>query len=206
MASKGPQRLLYKRFLVGDDRKVKGRSNISKTGGGARDVRFGPWEKFEDIVKVMFPETTIKMTRRKDPRTGKYARHEAVVHVGTLLYQDDLRGRAQMAAMAVEFWEPTGARAFEGRLARAGKLPPFRPGTMPAGKGSVFMLLAQDANGMLGGTWVTEHALRNHQGWYKPFQQALLDALDGASATANVRGFIDLQTGEQCQLIGRVRG
>jgi hypothetical protein len=203
MATKGPQRLLYKRFLMGDDRKVKGQSNISKTGGGARDVRFGPWERFEGIVKVMFPETTIEMTRRKDSETGEYAPHKAVVHVGKLRYRDD---RGDPDEIAVELWEPTGARAFEGRLARAGELPPFRPGTMPAGKGSVFMLLAQDADGTLEGTWVTEHALRHGQGWYKPFQQALLDALDKASATANVRGFIDLQTGEQCQLIGRVRG
>jgi hypothetical protein len=203
MANAGPQRLLYKRFLVGDDLKLKGRSNISKTGGGARDVRFGPWEKFEGIVKVMFPQTVIKSTPRKDPQTGKYVQHQTVVHVGTLLYQDDNGATAQMS---VEFWEPTSARPFEGRLARAGTLPPFRPGTMPAGKGSVFMLLAQDAAGKLGGTWVTEHALRNLQGWYKPVQEALVEALDKASATDNLRGFIDLQTHQQCHLIGRVRG
>jgi hypothetical protein len=203
MASAGPQRLLYKRFLLGDDRKIESRSNNAKTGGGARDVRFGPWEKFEGIVKVMFPEPTIETTSRKNPQTGNYARHRAVVHVGTLLYQDD---HGAFARMPVKFWEPTSARGFEGRLARAGKLPPFCPGTMPAGKGSVFMLLAQDADRMLEGTWVTEHALRNREGWYKPFQQALVDALDEASAKQNVRGFIDLQTGEQCQLIGRVLG
>ena len=125
---------------MGDDLKLKARSNISKTGGGARDVRFGPWEEFETIVKVMFPKAITKSTPRKDPQTGKYARHATVVHVGTLVYQDQHGSAAQMA---VEFWEPTGARSFEGRLARR-TLPPFRPGTMPAGKGSVFMMLAQD--------------------------------------------------------------
>jgi hypothetical protein len=203
MASARTQRLLYKRFLLGDDRKVKSRSNISKTGGGARDVRFGPWEMFESIVRVMFPQTVVKSTPRKDPQTGGYVRHQTFVHVGTLLYQHDDGTTAQMP---VEFWEPTSARPFEGRLARAGTLPPFCPHTIPAGKGSVFMVLAQNVDGMLEGAWVTEHDLRNRQGWYKPFQQALLDALDEASTTANVRGFIDLQTGEQCQLIGRVLG
>jgi hypothetical protein len=203
MANPAPQRLLYKRFLRGDDLKLRSRSNISKTGGGARDVRFGPWDKFEDVVKVMFPQTVHKPSRRKDPKTGKYVKHQAVIHVGTLLFEDD---QGASAEMPVEFWEPTGARSFEGRLARAGKLPPFRPGTMPTGKGSVFMLLAQDATGKLGGTWVTEHALRNLSGWYKPVQKALVGALDKASATDNLRGFIDLQTGKECHLIGRVLG
>lgn len=198
-----PQRFLYKRFLVGDDLKLKARSNTSKTGGGARDIRFGPWEEFEAIVKVMFPKTVTKPTKRKDPQTGKYVTHAALVHIGTLLYTDD---NGATARMDVEFWEPTGARSFEGRLARAGTLPPFRPGTMPAGKGSVFMLLAQDSAGMLGGTWINEQALRTGKGWYKPFQKALLDGLDKASATDNLRGFIDLQTGKQRHLIGRVRG
>jgi hypothetical protein len=202
MSSAVPQRFIYKRFFVGDNKKLQGKSNIAKTGGGAKDVRIGPWSEFEPIVKLMFPRVQTRQTQRKDPQTGKYGPYSATVHIGTMLYQDKQGNTAQVDA---EFWEPTGARSTEGRLAVAGKLPPFAPGTFPSGRGSVFMLIAQDSAGYLGGAWVTEHALRHGSGWYKPVQKALLDALDQSSATTSVRGLIDLTTGEQKALIGTIR-
>jgi hypothetical protein len=202
MTSPRLQRVLYKRFLAGDRLKLQRKSNTSATGGGARDARFGPWEKFVPIVNAMFPQTETRKTSRKNPRTGERGPHNAVVHIGTLLY--DVGGTA--VPMQVEMWEPTAARAFEGRLARTYTIPPFRPDRFPIGKGSVFMLLGQDETGMLGGTWITEHALREREGWYRPFQKALLDALDRASTEENLRGFIDLETGQSLHVIGRARG
>ena len=47
--------VVYKKILEGDIGKMEERSNITDSGGGARDFRFNPQSKFRPIFMKMFP-------------------------------------------------------------------------------------------------------------------------------------------------------
>ena len=47
--------VVYKKVVEGDLKKFYAQSNVKKTGGGARDLRFSPAEQFFPIFQRMFP-------------------------------------------------------------------------------------------------------------------------------------------------------
>lgn len=52
-----PRLIIYKKILSGDIEKLNERSNITQSGGGARDFRFNPPHLFVPIFLKMFPKT-----------------------------------------------------------------------------------------------------------------------------------------------------
>lgn len=201
MPESGLQRLIYKRVLPGDKLKLEKKSNTSPTGGGARDARFGPWWAFEPILVEMFPQTATRTTSRKNPETGVREPFEATFHVGTLVYEDQ---DGAVSETSVQMWEPTNARGSEARLSRTYAIPPFSAATFPITTRDVFMVIGQDETGKLGGTWITEDALRDEEGWYEAIRQPMIAALDRASAADPLRGYVDLVSGDEAHLVGRV--
>jgi hypothetical protein len=179
MAPSGLQRFLYKRILPGDIAKLRRQSNVTASGGGARDLRFSPWKEWEPFVARMFPTIVTRSNRR--------------IHTGRLFWTDQATGAQR--DVAVEFWPPTNARPFEGRIARVYTIPPYAPGAIPSAPGvEVVFFMCQDAAGKLFGSWVTDAGLRGGQ-WHPDVSAPILKHLDAAASDVNVRGWVDLTTG-----------
>src|SRR4051794_40863475 len=120
------RRVIFKRLLEGDKDKLRREGAIATTGGGAMDWRFGPWDEFEPVVARMLPNTVVRPSQRKVG--NRRAPHAVAVHVSTIRSPD----QAGLPAEPVEFWPPTDARPFEGRIATPYKVRPFRPEALPA--------------------------------------------------------------------------
>ena len=184
------QRVIYKRVLPGDQLKFRNKSNSTLTGGGARDLRFRPWDKYKPVIVQMFPKQKTRATSRTV--NGKRVPVQAIYHEGVLRY--DAGGKPQ--EMKLEFWEPTTARPNEARLSKVSSIPLFKPGGIKGNLGAVFMLLVQMSDGKLGAAWTYEQYLRNNPGWNPKVRDPLVNALDAASATTNLHGWIDLVAGK----------
>lgn len=135
----------------------------------------------------MFPATEERLTTR--------GREQVIVmvHKGRLRWQEDGEVRSQ----EVEFWPPTEARPNEGRLARVSQIPPFHPHRFPSGEtGAVLYFLWEDQHGVWA-RYVTEASLRSGR-WHADVAGPIVRALEkGEGENANVRGFIDLDNGEE---------
>lgn len=191
----GLQRFLYKRILPGDVRKLLAQSNTQdvKTGGGARDMRFGPWKQWEHFVSDMFPNETTERGRRKvgtdDQGRNIFEPAEKIVYTGEFHWYDD---NGEECHTTVKLWTPTDSRGGEGRLARARNIEPYRPERMPQVAGAeVVFFMCQDDQDLLWGSWVTDVALRT-EGWHPEVADRILRELDSAPADVNVRGWVDL--------------
>jgi len=103
MAPSGPTLLFFQEAKAGDVKKVNRESNISETGGGARDLRLNPPTAFARILAPMFPKKT------KTP--GVY---EGVV------YWQGKQGQTESARL--QLWRPTDARPFESRIGKIYKV------------------------------------------------------------------------------------
>ncbi len=51
-----PVLIIYKEIMAGDIEKLNERSNITQSGGGARDFRFNPEDLFIPVFQKLFPE------------------------------------------------------------------------------------------------------------------------------------------------------
>ncbi len=157
-------RLVFFEILEGDRAKLRARSNLTPSGGGARDLRF-PYEPFRHIMERLFPHEEPRATSRAapgaqpDPVTGRKPRTPTTLTIRTGDLTWHANGDTRMAK--VECWPPTGARPSEGRLARIHSLEPLRDGVLPAGQGKVFLILVQDNNGVVMPSYVPETYLRS---------------------------------------------
>ena len=77
------RRVVFKRMLEGDKDKLRREGAKATSGGGAMDLRFGPWDEFEPVVQRMLPKTEVRSSRRK---VGNgWVPHDVDVHVGSIL-------------------------------------------------------------------------------------------------------------------------
>ena len=206
MTASGLQRIVFKRILEGDVKKLRAKSNDNPTeGGGARDFRFNPWPTFEPVFARMFPKVDTRTTVRREPK-----RHiEVDVRVGPLYWWDAETDSQQ--SREVEIWPPTAGRTFEGRIGQVHRLAPFAPDSMPPPtEGEVFCLFWQDDVGVWG-SWVTERSLREDD-WNPQVAKYLLGALKEAHSREaesksgkplNVRGYMDFVKLDNKVIIGR---
>lgn len=170
----GIARIVYKEIVGGDRRKFEAQSNDSKTGGGARDLRFSPYSEFLRVFKRMFPQQD-----QKGICQGKFYWFE---------------GTSEISKDAF-FHPPTNHRPNEGRIANIDK---FLPGDRlpPVKGGRVFLILIQHSNGKVWPEFVTERSLRKDP-WHEGVKDAILGC-DVAKRASNIStaGFIDFERGE----------
>jgi hypothetical protein len=178
-----PQRALFKLVLPGDVRKMNAESNDSRTGGGARDIRFSHI-RFEPVVTEMFPTVT---HAQKTKRTSLEIRVGQLVH-----FEGDEEHR-----MAIQYWPPTDARGSEGRIARVPDILPLQASHFPEGEGAVFYLFVQGDDGDLTAHFVSEDSLRVSGRWNSWVAETILTALEQAPRNVSARGWIDWTTGER---------
>ena len=175
----GVKRIVFKEAVEGDFRKFQAMSNDSDSGGGARDIRFRPHDKFDPIFERLFPNQTVI--------SG------AMVRAGEFFWKGS--GGAEESAEA-RYWPPTKARPGEGRVATVHKYPPFEV-PQPTDKGRVVVLLVQRDDDKVWPEFATEDDLRSGA-WSDAVSQPILRSLDANRREDEVaRGFIDFETGEE---------
>lgn len=180
-------RLVVREIVPGDRRKFTATSNDVDTGGGARDLRFRPEDKFAPVFARMFPTTKTVKSRRGG------AAVQLQVHTGQIRWPSvPTPGQAPVYQTGqAEIWPSTNARPGELRLVRVHEygfsplLPPLRV------NGKTVMMLIQETQGVVV-RFTTEASIRTNN-WHRSIKPFLLRWLDSGS----LPGFIDLQTGEE---------
>jgi hypothetical protein len=178
-------RIVFKEVVAGDERKFRNDSVDTNTGGGARDLRFRPYEQFGAVFERMFPEKRVTIRRRAGTA------QKTVVLVGKFSW--NLTGKVESAE--VMFETPTDVRASEGRIPVVYKYPPLQQ-KLPVGEGRVVVLLIQRKDGSVWPHFASEESLKSGD-WEPQVASAILECLRKARGEARVaRGFIDFETGE----------
>lgn len=183
-------RILYKQVLEGDLKKIKAKSNTTKSGGGARDFRFGNYSKTHIYLERMFSEK-VDVERK---RAGKHGPANALK--GTLCWKDK-DGNINSQDVQVEV--PTDSRGAESRISRIHEIACFDTSLIPKGgpDNRVFLMFIQIADGTIWPRYVEEKSLRTDP-WKKEVANELLTCIDAKrDPRYAIAGFIDLVEGDR---------
>ena len=178
------KRVVFKEIAEGDYRKFEAHSNDADSGGGARDLRFRPYEKFREVFLDLFPLVRAATRRRGGVDT------EVKVLVGRLYWPDG----DTVASAEATFEPPTDARPNEGRIPVVHTYPPFSdlPST---NQGKVVLLLIQRDDDTVWPSFATEGSLRSGA-WEPSVATPILASLKASRPTNQVaRGYIDFARG-----------
>ena len=171
-------RVVFQTLTDGDRLKMDAVSNVSQTGGGARDLRFRPESAFLPIFKKMLPEVVLE--RRKSAQIE--------THRGTVFW--DASGQERSREMTV--WPATEARGNECRI---GGVNHFDFSGLvkkdPRGGRSVFMLF-QQRSGVVRVYFTTETSLTS-ENWNSTIKSFAKDWM----GTKHRSAFLDLETNER---------
>ncbi len=179
--------VVYKEIVEGDFRKFRAESNDAPTGGGARDLRFRPYDVFAPVFEQLFPG------KRMEARTRGKTRTQVEILVGHFHWLND---RGGVESMEATFEPPTDARAGEGRIAVVYKYPCFN-NLPPTNEGRMLVLLIQHSNGQVWPRFATEDSLRSGD-WNEEVARNLLQCLDADRRTGTVaRGYFNLSNSAQ---------
>jgi hypothetical protein len=182
----GVKRIVFKEIVGGDWRKFVAQSNDADSGGGARDLRFRPYDEFAKIFRLLFP--SVRHARRR--RGGTSVQVE--VFVGEFYWHLD----GEEGSREATFEPPTDARGGEGRIPVVHKYPPFTQ-PPPSNEGRVVLLLIQRGDNRVWPAFATERSLRANE-WDAAVTQVILGALDAHRPAKQVaRGYIDFESGRR---------
>jgi hypothetical protein len=178
--------LVFKELVDGDLRKFRAESNDAATGGGARDLRFRPYERFDGVFERLFPAEE-QMGRRRGKgmkligvRKGMFHWHDAVTN--------------QVHSREARFEPPTDARPNEGRISTVHHYPPLQH-EFPTDEGRLVFLMIQDVDGAVWPFVASEQSLRNDE-WDELVAKAILECLDAPRSRPGAsQGYVDVQTG-----------
>jgi hypothetical protein len=184
----GLKRLVFREVMPGDRLKVIAKSNKSKSGGGARDLRFSKMEKMLPILEKLFP----RVEQRERRRGG--VRGPADVWVTDLHWVDE-RGSVRSEEVALEL--PTDKRGGEPRIATVHRYESFSD-VPPETEGQAVTILAQDAEGRVWPFTASEASLRGHknqaESWDPDVANYILEALkEKKRKTEAAIGYIDYE-------------
>jgi hypothetical protein len=180
-----PARIVYKEILAGDLRKLRGESNDTQSGGGARDLRF-PWRAFRPVMHLIFT--------REETRGAKAFRSALVNYV------DDA---GDPRTTKLEYWPATPSRPSEDRVSKVHSSPALGGSRMPAAdRGRVFVVLSQFTTGEVRCDYAYEDDLRAGK-WASAVRTAILGcaastAEKNLTRTANfvpIQGYWDFTDG-----------
>lgn len=181
-APRTPARVLYREIVQGDFRKFEAKSNDSDSGGGARDLRFRPYDKLKATVDLMFPVTTTETTSQRTIQVAK----------GEFKWQD---ANGVVQSKDAFFYPPTDARPNEGRLARVHTYPCFTDKHPPTTMGRILVLLTQLPDGSVWPSFATEQDMLTNPLWNQTVAKALLGCLHAKRGSNKVAtGFYDFQS------------
>lgn len=159
-----PTLVIYKEFVDGDRRKLLAESNDSKTGGGARDLRF-PIRAFDSVLRQIF---------NKDA-TGRGGQS---IRIGDVIYLDS---NDQPHNSQLEYWPPTKSRKSESRISKIHNSPALGNQLPRTDSGRVFVLLIQFSSGTVRCLYAYEDELRDPKIWAHELSSVILGCLASAS-------------------------
>lgn len=172
--------MVYKEIVPGDIRKLNAQSNDSKTGGGARDIRW-PAKTFRPAMHRIFD-------RESTGRGGKPVRIAEV----TYLTQDGTTAKTEMV-----YWPPTESRPKEDRIAQVHSNPALG-GTPPAtNKGRIFLALIKFSDDTVRSVYIYENDLEQGS-WSAEVTDQILRckaSSDFGGGTKTVMGYYDFANG-----------
>lgn len=176
-----PVLFVYKEIVEGDLRKLVAESNDSKTGGGARDLRF-PWRSFRSTMHRIFTQDGIG-------RGGKPIRIAEV----TYLDNDDVARKT-----ILQYWPPTEARPTEDRISRVHASPALGGHLPDTGRGRVFVVFSKFDDGTVRCDYAYENDLRAKGVWANEVSSQILNCMASAAArkgNRTVQGYYDFASG-----------
>lgn len=159
--------VVYKRIVEGDLRKFSATSNITPSGGGARDLRFSPDSEFLPIFQRMFPKTV----------NGCYCGH---------FYWE------KYEPTEVEIAPPTNSRPHEVRITKIHEC--FPQEIIPNDSTDCVLLILLKNDGTAWPYFTSLVSLKNDDEWDPEFKDAIIEGLL-AKRNANVTamGYIDYE-------------
>lgn len=161
-----PTRIVYKEVLGGDLRKLRGESNDTPSGGGARDLRF-PWRAFRPIMHLIFTHTE--------------TRGDSEFRTTVVNYVDDA---GQRQTTSLEYWPATPSRPSEDRVSKVHASPALGGSRMPdMDRGRVFVVFSQFSSGEVRCDYAYEDDLRAGN-WASAVSTAILGCI-AATAEKN---------------------
>lgn len=179
-------RVIFQVIEDGDRRKFEAVSNDADTGGGARDLRFRPANRFLPVLGRMFPGRAVRRSTRKG------AQVELELLSGTFA-TPQATDEAERASRDITIWPETNARPGECRIAQVNRYD-FLPLLPPQGEGGqCIMMLIQTYGGTVNVWFTSEAILRHEVGWDESVRRFVLRWLDTDAKSA----FLDLERGEE---------
>lgn len=164
----GVKIVVYKRIVKGDLSKFTATSNITPSGGGARDLRFSPAEAFYPIFKRMFPTE----------ENGKL--------VGQFFW-------ANHTPTDAEIHSPTNSRPNEVRIGRIHEC--FPTDAVPDSSKDCVLLLVLDDSGRVFPHFTSLSSLRNDN-WHPAIKDPIIEGLTAPRSARNTAmGYVDIENG-----------
>jgi hypothetical protein len=179
-------RIVFREILDGDRLKFIAQSNISDTGGGARDLRFRGWDVMEDVLRKVFPQTQVARRRREGAQTLE-------IYAGRFHW---LQGESEISREAL-LEPPTDARPNESRVTRVHEYDCFTIRPPEEGSGRLLVLFIQKLDDSVWPFVITERSLER-ENWNPIVAEFLLSALKAERRRGIAAyGFVDFTTGER---------
>jgi hypothetical protein len=181
-------RIVFREILDGDRLKFIAQSNISESGGGARDLRFRGWDVMEHALRKLFPQTKVAKRRRAGADTLE-------IYAGQFYWMRKSDGVEESREALLE--PPTDARPNESRITRVHEYDCFTINAPEEGSGRLMVLFIQKLDGTVWPFVITERSLE-HDDWNPVVAEFLLSALNSDRRKNNAAyGFVDFTTGER---------
>lgn len=180
-------RVLFQVLKEGDRKKMLAASNVTPSGGGARDLRFRPESEFLPFFAKLLPNVVFDPPGSSNIKTCR----------GHVVWDG---GSAGTQSKEMEVWRATDARPGECRIARIHEFD--FSGLVkddPRHGRSIFMLFQQQ-NGVVRVHFTTETSLKTEP-WNPVIKKFAVDWLAQAAAGAGARhfrsAFLDLTTNDR---------
>lgn len=159
--------VIYKKIVEGDLSKFTATSNITPSGGGARDLRFSPAAEFFPVFRRMFAEDGEllkgRFTWKGLPDT------EVVIH------------------------PPTNARPNEVRIGRIHEC--FPASVIPTDARDCILIIVLDSSGNVSPYFTSEESLLRDN-WHPKIKEPILEGLRAhRSARTTAMGYVDIENG-----------
>lgn len=159
--------VIYKKIVEGDLSKFTATSNITQSGGGARDLRFSPAAKFFPVFQRMFSQ-----------------------------YGSILSGRfswSNHSDTEVEIHPPTNARPNEVRIGRIHEC--FPHDVIPSDSTDCVLLIVLDNTGKVSPYFTSQNSLMNDN-WHPAIRTPILEGLNARrSVKTTAMGYVDIENG-----------
>ena len=160
--------VVYKRIVEGDLSKFTATSNITQSGGGARDLRFSPASEFFPVFKRMFAQD-------RD---------------GVLRGQFSWEGHAPTAA---EIHPPTNSRPNEVRIGKIHEC--FPQNVIPNDSSDCVLLLVLDDLGRVNPFFTSLRSL-NNDNWHPAIKDPIIAGLTASrNSKTTAMGYVDIENG-----------